>query len=86
VETPGVCGGYPRVWNTRIRVGLIVEAYRQVGEDFERTAEVYPQLTREQIRAALDYYCSHPARVDEDIKRDHRALAALEAERGRTGD
>jgi uncharacterized protein (DUF433 family) len=86
VETPGVCGGYPRVWNTRIRVGLIIEAYRQVGGDVERTVEVYPQLTREQIQAALDYYAAHRARVDEDIERDHRALAALEVERGRTED
>ncbi len=29
-----------------------------------------PQLTRAEVRAALDYYAAHPARVDEDIQRN----------------
>lgn len=74
-ETPGVCGGYPRVGRTRISVRLIIEVYRKTGNDFTQTAEAFPQLTHEQIRAALDYYQAHPARVDEDITRNARTLA-----------
>jgi len=68
-ETPGVSGGYPCVGNTRIPVRSIVLAHRQTGS-FERTLDAYPQLTRAEVRAALDYYAAHPARVDEDIQRN----------------
>src|SRR5690242_7778866 len=43
VETPGVCGGYPRIWNTRISVGLVVEAYHNTDGSFDRTASAFPQ-------------------------------------------
>lgn len=76
-ETPGVCGGYPCVGHTRISVRSVVIIYRETGHNFEETAAVFPQLTREQIQAALDYYERHPARVDEDIARNARAWAEL---------
>jgi uncharacterized protein (DUF433 family) len=75
-EHPDVNGGYPVVRPTRIAVRLIVEAFRETGE-FDETAEAFPQLSREQIQAALDYYRDHPARVDEDIERNARALRAI---------
>ena len=40
---------------------------------------MYPQLSPEQVRAALAYYEVHPARVDEDFERHDRALAELQA-------
>ena len=76
-ETPGVCGGYPRVGHTRVSVRSIVVVYKETGNDFEQTATVFDMLTREQIRAALLYYRAHPARVDEDIERNARAWAEL---------
>jgi uncharacterized protein (DUF433 family) len=86
VETPGVCGGYPRVWNTRISVALIVEAYREAAQRLDETSRAFPQLTPEQVCAALEYYAAHPERVDEDIERNARALEAIQAECGRPGD
>jgi uncharacterized protein (DUF433 family) len=75
-ELPGVNGGYPVVTPTRIAVRLVVEAFRETG-DLEETLEVFPQLSREQVQAALDFYRDHPARVDEDIERNERALRAI---------
>ena len=77
-ETPGVCGGYPCIGNTRIAVRLIVESYRATGS-VDGGAENYPQLTREQIRDALAYYQAHPVRIDEDIARNARTWAELTA-------
>ena len=77
-EVPGVSGGYPVIGNTRIAVRLVVEAYRQTG-DLAGTVEVFPQLTRDQVKAALDYYRANPSRVDEDIERNARTLRALRA-------
>ena len=75
-ELPGVNGGYPVVAPTRIAVRLIVEAFRETGA-LDQTIDAFPQLNREQIQAALDYYRDHPARVDEDIERNERALRAI---------
>lgn len=71
-ETPGVSGGYPCIGNTRISVRLIVESFRRLGSK-ERVADAFPQLSRQQVELALDYYEQNPARVDEDIERNERA-------------
>lgn len=75
-EYPGVNGGYPVIAPTRIAVRLIVEALRETG-DLNEVIEAFPQLSREQIQAALDYYRDHPERVDADIERNERALRAI---------
>lgn len=77
-ETPGVCGGYPCIGDTRIPVRMIVELYRDT-RDVARTAAMFPQLSRRQVEAALAYYRDCPERVDEDIARNARALADLQA-------
>lgn len=79
-ETPGVCGGYPCIGDTRIPVRLIVEFYRGLG-DVERVAAMLPQLTLAEIRGALAYYETFPARVDEDIATNAAALAEIQARR-----
>jgi uncharacterized protein (DUF433 family) len=80
-ETPGVGGGYPQVRGTRIPVRCLVLTYREF-QDFERTAEWYSTLTREQVRGALDYYAEHPERVDEDIERNEAAARQFVARNG----
>lgn len=77
-ETPGVCGGFPCVGNTRIPVRVIVEAFRAYGSP-EAVANYFPQLTSAQVDAALAYYREYPARVDEDIESNNRAFAELVA-------
>ena len=72
-EKEGVGGGYPQVWPTRIPVRCIIEVFRST-QDFDRTAAMYPQLTHEQVRGALDYYAAHRERVDEDIERNARVF------------
>jgi uncharacterized protein (DUF433 family) len=73
-EVPGNNGGYPVLRNTGIPVRVIVEFYRKLG-NFERLAELYPNLSREQLQGALDYYAAYPTRVDEDIERHAQAWA-----------
>jgi uncharacterized protein (DUF433 family) len=77
-ETPGVGGGYPQVRGTRTPVRVIVNLYRQT-HDLARTAALLPHLTSNEIQGALDYYAKHPERVDEDIERNARAWAELQA-------
>ncbi len=77
-ETPGVCGGYPCIENTRIPVRMIVELFNDT-DDLDQTAAMFPQLTRRQIHDALAFYREHPERVDEDIARNARVAAHLPA-------
>jgi uncharacterized protein (DUF433 family) len=73
-EAPGIGGGYPQVRNSRTPVRCIVLTY-QATNDFNRTAERYAYLPREDLRGALDYYAAYPNRVDDDIVREERARA-----------
>jgi uncharacterized protein (DUF433 family) len=75
-EIPDVNGGFPVIAPTRIAVRLVVEAVREC-DDVDQVVEAFPQLTREQIQAALDYYGEHPERIDQDIERNARALRAI---------
>ncbi len=74
-EYPGVCGGYPVLRNTRIPVRTIVGVHRR-GVDVDELTELFG-IARERIQGALDYYASHPQRVDEDFETNRRASEEL---------
>jgi len=54
VSTPGVLRGKPRIKGTRIPVSLIL-GYLAVGNTAEQIIEQFPDITKEQIAACLDY-------------------------------
>ena len=54
ISTPDVLRGKPRVKGTRIPVGLIL-GYLAAGNSFDEIIAEYPDLTKEQIAACLDY-------------------------------
>lgn len=51
---PNVCHGKPCIKGTRIMVSIILD-YLGKGESHESIRKAYPQLTEEDIRAALGY-------------------------------
>lgn len=67
--TAGVCGGQPRIRNTRIPVWTLV-AFRQQGADDELLRN-YPTLTPSDLSAAWAYYEQHREEGD-------RTIAALD--------
>lgn len=60
VTTPGVLHGKPRIDGTRLSVFSIGESVRQGGQSVGEVLDAYPDVTAEQIEAALAYYDSHP--------------------------
>jgi len=54
VSTPDVLRGKPHIKGTRIPVSLIL-GYLAAGNTVEEIIEEFPDLTREQIAACLDY-------------------------------
>jgi uncharacterized protein (DUF433 family) len=51
---PRVCNGKPVIKGTRIPVSLIIELVAE-GEPWDKILVSYPELTREDIHAALHY-------------------------------
>lgn len=51
---PKVCNGKPVIKGTRIPVSIILEQLAE-GESWEKILSGYPELTREDIHAALHY-------------------------------
>lgn len=54
VSDPEVLRGKPRLKGTRIPVSLVL-GYLAAGKTFEEITAEFPDLTREQIAACLDY-------------------------------
>jgi uncharacterized protein (DUF433 family) len=54
VSDPEVLRGKPRLKGTRIPVSLVL-GYLAAGKAFEEITAEFPDLTREQIAACLDY-------------------------------
>ena len=61
VSEPEILRGKPRLKGTRIPVGLVL-GYLAAGKSPEDIIAEFPDLTREQIAACLDYggWCRHP--------------------------
>jgi len=59
---PKILGGKPVIRGTRISVELVLEFIAE-GATEDRILESYPQLTREQVRAAVEF--AHDMLVDE---------------------
>ena len=74
VSTPGVCGGKPRIADSRIRVQDIVVWHEAWGLSPEEIVTDFPQLTLAQVHAALAYYHDHRDEIRQHMK-DAEALA-----------
>ncbi len=71
-KTPGVCGGKACIDNTRVRVMDVVWLHKEARTPEQIVAE-YPDLTLEQVYAALSYYYGHKAEIEADFAREQEA-------------
>ena len=79
VQTEGICGGYPRIRDSRIPVRTIAGLYRQ-GEPVEEILDTYPQLDPAAVDDAIGYYLDHREEIDAEIEAN--SLEAVLAETG----
>ena len=86
VRTEGVCGGRPRIRESRIPVSILAELYRQ-GEPVDEILATYPQLGAEAIQDAIAYYLDHQEEIDAEIAAGtlESVLAQTDAELGPDG-
>lgn len=68
VETPGTCGGRPRIDGTRISVQVIAEYYNH-HNSVGYILNALPHINAAQVHAALTYYYDHQEYFDEEIRK-----------------
>jgi uncharacterized protein (DUF433 family) len=73
IRTPGVLGGEPRIAGTRISVRDIVEYMRTYDGDMGRVLQELPDLSDDDVKAAMTYYAAHGEEIQEYIRQDNEA-------------
>jgi uncharacterized protein (DUF433 family) len=81
VQTPGTCGGRPRIEGTRITVRWVV-TWDRAGLSPEEIVERFPHLSVAQIYVALAYYQSNKGILDAAFAREEEEERRLELEAG----
>lgn len=66
-KTPGVCGGRACVGNTRIPIWTLINFLQQGATD-EDMIQAYPALTVDHLNLVQEYYKTHRAEIDLDIR------------------
>jgi uncharacterized protein (DUF433 family) len=79
-QTPGTCGGKPRIAGTRIKVSLIAILSERNRLTPDEIVEAYPHLSLAQVHAALAYYWQHRDQIEEEVRADDTLIAGLEKE------
>lgn len=79
VQTPGICGGRPRIAGTRIAVQSIAIDFNAGIKPEDIIAEK-THLTKAQVYAALAYYYANKETIDAEIAAYYKEFEHLEAE------
>jgi uncharacterized protein (DUF433 family) len=82
VETPGTCGGRPRIAGTRIKVEHIYNWIELQGMTPAAVVRDYPHLNLAQVHAALAYYWSHQEKIQRDIAEGQKLVSKLKQKNG----
>lgn len=79
VQTPGICGGRPRIVGTRTTVQNIAIDFN-AGMRPESIVAEKTHLTQAQVYAALAYYYANKEAIDAEIVAYYKKFENLEAE------
>jgi uncharacterized protein (DUF433 family) len=78
-QTPGICGGRPRIAGTGVSVRRIAGWYK-MGLTPEEIAAEIPHLTLAQVHAALTYYHANREEMDAEMETEAAEADRLERE------
>ena len=65
-KTPGICNGAACIGRTQIPVWKLIQFRSLGGSDAELLSD-YPELTKDDLKAAKTYYAQHPDEIDDAI-------------------
>ena len=78
-QTPGICGGRPRIAGTGVSVQRIVGWYK-MGQMPEEIADQYGHLSLAQVYAALAYYHANREEIETYLAQEEALYDQLAAE------
>jgi type III restriction enzyme len=70
VETPGICGGSPRIYGTRIPV-RVLETLRRLGWSTFDFLENYPTINQADLEMAWAYIASNREKIEQEIRENN---------------
>ena len=79
VQDEGICGGQPRIVDTRLKVQLIALEYDRLGWTPDQICDAHPGITLAQVHAAISYYYDHKEDIDRTIREDQEFAERLKA-------
>lgn len=74
-QTPGICGGKPRIAGTRIRVQDIYICHEVNGMSPDEIVDAFPHISLADVYAALAYFHDHRDRILRDVEMEERFVA-----------
>lgn len=77
VQDKEICGGQPRIRNTRIKIQHIILEYEGLGWTPDQICDAHPELNLADVHAAITYYYEHKKKIDESIKKDEEFAKRL---------
>jgi len=77
-QTPGICGGRPRIAGTGVSIRRIVGWYK-MGYSPEEIADQYGHLNLAQVHAALAYYHANRDELEAELAEEDAEYDRLEA-------
>lgn len=78
-QTPGVCGGKPRIAGHRIRVQDIAVWHEYLGLSPDEIVAEHPDITLGDVHAALAWYDDHRQEIQRDIQQSDTLATELRA-------
>jgi uncharacterized protein (DUF433 family) len=66
-RNPRICGGSPRIRNSRITVRHIAEMLKE-GDSVDVIAKTYPHLQLSSTYDAISYYLDHQQEIEQEIE------------------
>jgi uncharacterized protein (DUF433 family) len=75
-------GTTPAIAGTRIRVAIIAEICKDIGEGprtLGEIVEMYPHLTPDQIQAAIDYWHDNEDEIEAEIREEEEVVREMQA-------
>lgn len=86
VRTEGVCGGAPRLRDTRIAVRTLAALFR-AGEPIQEIEALYSHIDPVSVRDGIGYYLDHRQEIDGEIEANslNTVLAETDAVLGEDG-
>jgi len=81
VQNEGICGGQPRIADTRLKVQHIAAEYEYLGWTPDQICDAHLEISLFEVHAAISYYYANKKEIDAAIQVDKDFAEKLRRQR-----